>query len=121
MESTEEQRSKNWRILCSTESILQLKCDSILQLKYASLLYSINLCSSLDSTGEYTTRTYVRILPLSHKCVQTDIMPAKYQFNTKLKENFLFRLKMMFLWASYEKMCIRIRTKMARIPNTALN
>ncbi len=44
----------------------------------------------------------VRILHFLSKCVET--MPAKYNFNTKVKQkNIFFRLKMMRLWKSYKK------------------
>ncbi len=47
----------------------------------------IDLCPSLDSTGEYTTHKYFPCL----KCVRTEIIPAKYQFNTKYQEKIIFQ------------------------------
>jgi hypothetical protein len=55
-------------------------------------------CGSGSGSG---SRSY----PFSLKCVgRTVIMPAKQNFNTRFQQKIkFFRLKMMYLWASYEK------------------
>jgi hypothetical protein len=60
---------------------------------------------SAGSACFWASRIRLRILPFSHKRAErTDKMPAKYYFNTKFKQKIqIFKLKMMWLWASYKK------------------